>query len=318
MSSSMYGTMGHPQTEVRSAGIHSGSGGLFLDANKKFSGLVADTLSKHPQVPSHHNASAYIRSGDDRNVEVLKRTGSITNIHGDWNPKSAGFQTVAIPGYGGHVAGKIAENLHGGTFRSENHLATSTLPHRSMRRTWSEPMRISVNDSALGSGKGMDVPSRIPGYGGTIPGKNSETVHGLRFAEANAEAQRLRQVNPAVTCEGWLKRGVWPVDRMHTYKWNNRFIQTGGQELFSEANDSESYQMNRKMGHTFGLKPPKANPHKPGDRYIHAKHEKKKVARLDPSKVPAAGASSYAPILEGQRWQIHNALTLKNGNQRML
>jgi len=317
MASTMHGTMGHPQIEARAAGTHSGTGGLFLDAGKKFSGLVADTLSKHPPVPSVHNASSFVRTGDGRDVEVLHRTGSITNIHGDWNPKSAGFQTVAVPGYGGHVAGKVAENLHGGTFRSENSLATQALPHRSMRRTWSEPMRISVNNSALGTGRGLDVAPRIPGYSGTIPGKNSESIHGLRFAEANEEAQRLRQANPAVTCEGWLKRGQWPVDRMHSYKWNNRFIQTGGQALFSDAQDVESYEMSKKMGSTFGLKPPKPNPHKPGDRYLHAKNQKK-VARLDPSKVPAAGASSYAPILEGQRWQIHNALTLKNGNQRMI
>lgn len=91
------------------------------------------------------------------------------------------------------------------------------------------------NTQALGTGKGLEVgvsilaalksqvPSRIPGYGGcgafgrperharNIPGKLSETVHGSRFAEANATAQSLRALNPAVTCEGWLKRGVWPV-----------------------------------------------------------------------------------------------------------
>ncbi|CAE7665732.1 unnamed protein product [Symbiodinium sp. KB8] len=150
------------------------------------------------------------------------------------------MQAIAIPGYRGHIAGKVSENLHGGTFGSENHLATQSLPLRSMRRTWSEPFRAANHDPALGTGKGLEVPSRIPGYAGTIPGKLSETVHGMRFAEASESAQALRTHNPQVTSDGWLKRGVWPVDRMHTYQWNNRFVQTGGQALFSPAQDLES------------------------------------------------------------------------------
>eukprot|EP00440_Ansanella_granifera_P075732 gb/GFBE01082178.1/.p1 GENE.gb/GFBE01082178.1/~~gb/GFBE01082178.1/.p1 ORF type:complete len:310 (+),score=32.62 gb/GFBE01082178.1/:1-930(+) len=305
--------------DARPAGIHSGTGGLSLDAGKKFSGLVADTLSRHPPVPSVHNAPSFIRTGDCRDVEVLHRTGHLSATqHSEGNPaRSRGFQTVAIPGYGGHVAGKVAENVHGATFRSENHLATQALPMRSMRRTWSEPMRISCNDSGLGTGAALEVAPRIPGYMGNIPGKMSETVHGIRFAEANEMAGSLRNHNHHVTCEGWLKRGVWPVDRMHTYKWNNRFISTGHSSLFRDDHHCESFEASNKMGTTFGLKPPKPNPHKPGDRYIHTKHEKKKVARLDPSKVPAAGSSSYAPILDGQRWQMHHALQLGNGNQRV-
>ena len=59
------------------------------------------------------------------------------------------MQALAIPGYRGHIAGKdphpgssldalpdarlprkVSENLHGGTFGSENHLATQSLPLR--------------------------------------------------------------------------------------------------------------------------------------------------------------------------------------------
>eukprot|EP00931_Biecheleriopsis_adriatica_P080984 TRINITY_DN54331_c0_g1_i1.p1 TRINITY_DN54331_c0_g1~~TRINITY_DN54331_c0_g1_i1.p1 ORF type:complete len:335 (-),score=29.96 TRINITY_DN54331_c0_g1_i1:65-988(-) len=303
--------------DCRAAGIHSGSGHLTLDAGKKHSGLLLDTISRHPPVPSAHNAPSFVRSGDGKDVEVLHRTGSFSSVH-ESPSRSKGFQTVAIPGYGGHIAGKVAENMHGGTFRQENNLATQSLPHRSMRRTWSEPLRISCNSSAKGTGAGLEVAPRIPGYMGTIPGKMSETVHAVRFGEANEMAQAYRRQNHHVTCEGWLKRGVWPVDRLHTYKFNNRFIQSDGQELFHDEHLAESYECNKRLGHTFGIFPPKPNPHKPGDRYIHSKYEKKKVARLDPSKVPAAGSSSYAPILEGQRWQMHHALQLKNGNQRMV
>ena len=103
------------------------------------------------------------------------------------------MQAIAIPGYRGHIAGKdsptrwshnalppcltpdsrllprkVSENLHGGTFGSENHLATQSLPlrpglcfrlapcfpgscpgARSMRRTWSEPFRVANHDPVL-------------------------------------------------------------------------------------------------------------------------------------------------------------------------
>lgn len=298
---------------IRGAGIHSGTGGLFLDAAMKYSGVVGDSLKRHPKVPSVHRGPAFVRTGDGKDVEVLHRTGSFSSTHhgGDQKSSSSGFQRVAIPGYGGHVAGKVAENMHGATFRSENNSATQGLPMRSMRRTWSEPITISYNDSALGTGRGADVASRIPGYMGTIPGKQSESVHGMRFAEANETANSLRNSNPHISCDSWLKRGVWPVDRMSTYKWNNRFTHSVGQAIFSDAQEAQSSEYNYRMGQTFGLKPPKANPHEPGDRYVHNRDKKKpKAARVNPSDVPAAGASSYHPILEGQRWKVHNSLQL--------
>lgn len=297
------------------AGSHSGGAGVCcLDSGKKFSGLISDTLRQYPHSHNVSSTPAFIRSGDRRAIEVLDRTGNLSATRAC---RPLPMQAIAIPGYRGHIAGKVSENLHGGTFGSENHLATQSLPLRSMRRTWSEPFRAANHDPELGTGKGLEVPSRIPGYAGTIPGKLSETVHGMRFAEASESAQALRTHNPQVTSDGWLKRGVWPVDRMHTYQWNNRFVQTGGQALFSPAQDLESLEMSKNMGTTFGLHPPQPNPHKPGDRYIHSKFEKKKEARLDPSKVPAAGASTYSQILEGERWKVHYALQLQTGCQRM-
>lgn len=294
---------------ARAAGMHSGTGGLFLDSAAKYSGIVGDSMKRHPKVPSVHHVPPFVRTGDCKDVQVLHRTGSFSSSHhgGDqWNRSSSGFQRIAVPGYGGHVTGKVAENVHGGTFRSENHLATQSLPMRSMRRTWSEPVSISYNDSALGTGRGLDVPSRIPGYSGTIPGKQSESVHGMRFAQANETAQSLRNSNPHISCDGWLKRGCWPVDRMSTYKWNNRFTHSVGQAIFSDAQEAEASEYNYRMGHTFGLRPPKPNPHEPGDRYVHNKNKKQpKAARVNPSDVPAAGASSYHPMLDGKRWEVH-------------
>jgi len=291
-----------------------------MDGSKPWSGLVADTLRRHPS--GHHwpNPAATITSGDRRDIEVLHRTGSMSqSLPSSPAGRTCGFQRVAIPGYGGHVAGKVAENKHGGTVRADNDWATQTMPGRQMRRSISEPYRISANDVAgAGNGcPGLSVAPRIPGYMGTIPGQVSESVHGMRFGDANETAQDLRR-DPRVDCSGWLKRGVWPVDRMSTYKWNNRFISTGAQDLFTPAQEAEAFAFNQKMGQTFGLRPPMANPNKPGDRYLHSKTEKKKVARLDPSKVKAAGASSYAPILEGERWKLHNSIQLGNGNQRFL
>jgi len=301
--------------DVQPAGSQSGSAGVCcLDSGKKFHGLISETMKRYPSAVEVRSMPTFLRSGDRRNIEVLQRTG---NLSATYATRPLPMQAVAIPGYRGHISGKVSENIHGGTFGSENHLATQSLPIRSMRRTWSEPFRRGHPDSALGTGKGLEVPSRIPGYAGNIPGKLSETVYGTRFAEANESAQMLRTSNPNVTCDGWLKRGVFPVDRMHTYQWNNRFVQTGGQALFSAAQDEESLAMSRKMGSTFGLQPPQPNPHKPGDRYMHAKFEKKKVARLDPSQVKAAGASTYAPELEGQRWAMHYSLQLQTGGQRM-
>eukprot|EP00933_Yihiella_yeosuensis_P021965 TRINITY_DN17301_c1_g1_i1.p1 TRINITY_DN17301_c1_g1~~TRINITY_DN17301_c1_g1_i1.p1 ORF type:complete len:309 (-),score=57.59 TRINITY_DN17301_c1_g1_i1:83-1009(-) len=305
--------------EIRPAGRESGTAGLLLDASKPYSGLVAETL-KRSWKPTHCRAQSFVATGDKRDLEVLKRHGQLSSsMHSQgapWASKSQGFQRVAIAGYGGHVAGKVAENIYGGTFKEENQQATQGIPLRNLRRTMSEPFRISVHDTPGGT-RGLEVAPRVPGYMGTIPGKLSETVHGMRTAESNELAQSLRGHNAAVTSEGWLKRGVWPVDRMATYKWTNRAMKLGGQDLFTEAQNAESHEMNKSLGHTFGLHPPPPNPHKPGDRYLHIKYEKKKEARLDPSTIPAAGVHSYSIKLDGQRWKMHNCLQLAQGNQRM-
>lgn len=283
-----------------------------MDSGKPFSGAIAETLRKpwKPGFVPEASVPSFVRSGDSKDLEVLKGAGHFSGTSFSDSRKS-GCQGLAIPGYGGHIAGKVAENLHGGTFRSENLWATQGTSLRSLRRTCSEPFRIV----AIGN-KGLEVAPHIPGFAGTIPGKVSESVHGSRFAEANEAANALRQNNSDASTDSWLKRGVWPVDRMATFKWNNRFVRMDAQDLLTCEQETEASKMNKLMGHTFGLHPPERNPHKPGDRFVHVKTEKNKAARLDPSKVKAAGASSYSSQLDGQRWQMHYAVQIGGGNQR--
>mmetsp|Transcript_71587 Transcript_71587/g.213628 ORF Transcript_71587/g.213628 Transcript_71587/m.213628 type:complete len:244 (-) Transcript_71587:158-889(-) len=185
---------------------------------------------------------------------------------------------VCIPGYTGHIAGKIAENCHGGTFRIENELVAQTLPLRrsAMRRSLSEPQSLATAAAGTLSGtKGLSVAPRVPGYMGAIPGKDSETVHGLRFAEASEAAGALRQHNPHVSCEGWMRRGHWAADPLPSYNWNNRFVSSGGFHLFTPEQEQEAHEVSQKLGRTFGFKTAKHSKYKPGDRFLHSLAQKK-------------------------------------------
>eukprot|EP00434_Breviolum_minutum_P009793 symbB.v1.2.008624.t1/scaffold516.1/size216213/10 len=136
------------------AGSQSGNAGICcLDSGKKFSGLVSDTMRRYPSAAEVTSVPAFIRSGDNRDIEVVQNTGTMSS----YSNRPLPLQALAIPGYRGHISGKVAENLHGGTFGSENQLATQTLPMRSMRRTWSEPFRKQHCDSATGTGKGLEA-----------------------------------------------------------------------------------------------------------------------------------------------------------------
>lgn len=294
-----------------------------MDGTKPLSGIAGDLLRKNHR---DHSVSApsFVHTGDMCAHEVLPRAPMSPHMTGSIPRKGSQHQQVCIPGYTGHVAGKVAENLHGGTFRSENERATSG---HNMRRSSSDPSLAMTAPAALsngfsgfgatGSRKGLSVAPRVPGYMGNVPGKMSETVHGIRFAEASEAAQNLRDRNPHVCCEGWLRRGVWPVDNMATYKYNNKFVAANTQTLFSDAQEQEARESNDRLGRTFGLKPPKVTVYKPGDRYLHtlcvkAGEEKRK----DPSKLTPAGQPTHSVQLDGERWRLHNAITIGNGAQR--
>jgi len=249
-----------------------------------------------------------------RETDVNYMSGGIPKHAATWakHPRQSG----TIPGYCGHIAGKVAENIHGATFGSENERAIRACPMRDMRRTLSAPDHLASYTAGKCDTRSLKAASRIPGYMGNIPGKMSETVHAASFGEANENAQSLRNHNPHVTCEGWMQSGTWPVDRRATYKFAGRTTQCDFMPHFTAEMEMESYKSNEKLGRVFGLKPAKQNQYGPGDRHLHIFNPPKK-SRKDPSTYKAAGCSSYDAKLDQQRWLLHNTLALTNGNQRI-
>lgn len=226
-------------------------------------------------------------------------------------------QTRCIPGYTGHISGKVAENVHGSGFGPENCRASQELPVREMRRTCSLPNTISA--PRLDQSCGMSVAPRVPGYAGAIPGKASESVHGMSIGRANEVAQQLRASNPHVSSDGWMKRGNWPADRMATYKFSAISQRADSHSLFTEEQEQEATIMNKKLGQTFGLRPKKEDrrvPEEKGKRFLHYHHGGAGGAKIDVTSVGPAGSATHNPALDQERWRLHNALVLTNGNQR--
>jgi len=225
-------------------------------------------------------------------------------------------QQAAISGYGGHVAGKVAENLHGGSLGEENERASMGLSARdSLFMSLSSPeLHRSTLSSSFTSSEGSPSPKRgfivaprIPGFRGHVPGKLSENVHGFNVADANSTANSLRHYNPHANSECWLRKGEWPVDRQMTYKWRGRAATTAMQDHFTNEEQVAMADGNRRLGYTFGMNAPPANRHKPGDRYLHLQDSQvsSKKTRIDPTKMGAAGQSSYSTILDDERRKQH-------------
>jgi hypothetical protein len=308
------------QLDAPPAGARSGNLTVSLDGARPIKGLVGDVLKK-PHRSSSASKATRMATGDAVHCEILGReqgtshmTGGIPKHGHTWaeHPR----QTGVVPGYCGHIAGKVAENIHGGTFGSENERSIRACPMRDMRRTLSAPDHLATYMEGKWDSRALKASSRVPGYMGHIPGKQSETVHGNTFGEANDMAQTLRNCNPHVSCEGWMQPGSWPADRKATYKFAGRTTRCDFMSHFTHEQEMDSYHSNTKLGSTFGLKTPKKNPHAPGDRYMHIFNPPQKKSHIDPTKMQAAGCSTYSPKLDGQRWMLHNALALSNGNQR--
>jgi len=142
------------------------------------------------------------------------------------------------------VQGKVAENLHGGTFRADNERATQSLPLQRTHGAWAGYNRLSappVARTSTSMSRALKMAPSVPGYMGNIPGKDAETVHGVRMAEAVRVAQKLRDEPPVTEAHSWLSRGVWPVDRMATYKWSNRFSKTNLDPIFTTQEDGHAF-----------------------------------------------------------------------------
>lgn len=307
------------QLDAPPAGARSGNLTVSLDGALPIKGLVGDVLKK-PHRSSSASRAQKMSTGDAADCHIMAResdnnymSGGLPKHGHTWakHPR----QTGVIPGYCGHIAGKVAENIHGGTFGSENERSLRACPLRDFRRTLSAPEHLATYMEGKWDTRSLKAASRIPGYMGNVPGKMSETVHGARFGEANEMAQSLRECNPHVTCDGWMQSGTWPVDRRATYKFAGRTTQCDFMPHFTQDMEMESYKSNQKLGRVFGLKPPKPNQYGPGDRMLHI-FNPPKMSRRGPHTYPAAGTPSYSAKLDSQRWMLHNCLALSNGNQR--
>lgn len=307
-------------SEARAAGARSGIGAVLLDGSKPLSGLLADTLRREvpqPRTPAPFAGSIASDPGPHR--EVLGRSRSEPTMSGSIPRPGVMKQYVALPGYKGHVQGKVSENMHGGTFGSENRRATQTLPLQRTHGAWVgfNTLEAPPVADARRHSRAPKVAQTVPGYMGTIPGKDSETIHGVRMAEASRRSQLIRDEPPVTEIHSWLKRGVWPVDRMATYKWSNRFSKINLDAIFTTQEDEHAFEATRELGRTFGMKAEHPHLHKPSDRYLHALIKPKtRTAKVDPN-APAAGQASISNFLDQERWRLHyGQISGGTGNQR--
>mmetsp|Transcript_48492 Transcript_48492/g.135512 ORF Transcript_48492/g.135512 Transcript_48492/m.135512 type:complete len:408 (-) Transcript_48492:5-1228(-) len=136
-----------------------------------------------------------------------------------WSSSSGGTSSpsrrasVAVPGYSGHVPGKVAENIHGKSVPYANESALAAVERsrsaQQLRRNSVESdagcsdMRVqraepdNVRAAVVGrlssaadsrsdcSGTSAPRMRAIPGYAGHIPGRQAENVHGATFAAAS-------------------------------------------------------------------------------------------------------------------------------------
>lgn len=282
---------------MRNAGARPGAEGPNLDAGSYGGGFP-------PGGGSASSMSMTLATGDSLRTQVLPRPprssyGSLA--------EGARRQRIAIPGYTGHVDGKVAENIHGETFNCENERATRGLPQRELRRTMAHSLSAPTLERDPAP-RGLSVAPRVPGYTGNVPGIHSETVMGCRFAEASEAAQEMRRNNPHNSSKSWLRSGCWPADTMATYKFaTGRLSMLSTQPMFSEAEDAASYESNRRLGLTFGLRPTEKPHYKPGDRFVHHKGRVEQAAsNSGVSFSGSAGVHTHDRRLDTRRHKEHN------------
>jgi hypothetical protein len=296
---------------MRPAGTCARANSFCLDGTKPLAGLAGDSPVSSPTTRRSPTAvKRVLFSGDNTDIVSLPNRGVRSpHLTGGLPRQGVKKQQVCPPGYSGHIAGKVSENLHGATFAVEKERAVEWVPAREMlRQSLSSPQLRRCTLDSLGENsspsRGMRAIPRLPGYSGHIPGKMAESVYGTRFAESNEEAQCLRRDNPHTNSDGWLRRSNWPCDQAMTYKWiSGRSSQMDGCSHFSRAQEEEISRANARLGHAFGCSPAEKNLFVPGDRYIHASSASpcKEVVRINPAAQEQAGASSYSPLLDKAR-----------------
>mmetsp|Transcript_117001 Transcript_117001/g.164430 ORF Transcript_117001/g.164430 Transcript_117001/m.164430 type:complete len:245 (+) Transcript_117001:132-866(+) len=134
------------------------------------------------------------------NVEILTATSQVIAARSERRPLApeagsamlrpgTGQAASAVPGYSGHVPGKLSENIVGATCAAANALAASAAPGTI---TWQRTDAPGVSArSRAGAAEGRAV----PGYTGYVHGKRPEPdVMGMPgpFRAANEHADKVR------------------------------------------------------------------------------------------------------------------------------
>lgn len=264
---------------VKAAGVRSGgSGGVTIDGVKPLHASLHQLPRGGRQRPASAGATIGRRSGDDP-TGIRSLEGRRSN-----RPRSASSSS------------------------SGRHRRSSQAPHRA--RPQSAPAARTSQDDF--PGENYIAAPHVPGYMGHVPGVAAKSVFGVGSSAAHLMGQSLREFDPSITSDGWLRRGEWPADRMATYKFSGLKALQSGQDIFSKAQLHEAHDSNTRLGHAFGLsvKEP-ANQWTAGDRYLHGAprlcggiQRGCSVAAMNP-----AGACSYTRSFTDSRWKNHNMFT---------
>lgn len=230
-------------------------------------------------------------------------------------------QQDSIPGYRGHIQGKVAENIHGGTFVHDNVAAAAQASQAlplSKGLSSRRPLRRPLSAPNLRQRSGLKVIPHVPGYTGFIPHKQAEAVHGLRYADANDVAHALDLNQQASRSNTWMRKGHWPSNKMDSHELFSRCAQQDAQRYFTPREDEVTCENNRRLGHTFGWLPPAPNVYRAGSRYLCTSGSQfhKHHTHVDASRMQAAGISNVSQYLDGLRWAKHHGVCIstKAGN----
>jgi len=97
-------------------------------------------------------------------------------------PQAGRLTVSGLPGYTGYVPGKVAENVHGGTFQVVNEMATNKV----------DRIRAGVTTPLLQRGQAPAPGTEVPGYTGFVPGRHVDNVFGQSNAKAAETAYLIK------------------------------------------------------------------------------------------------------------------------------
>ena len=131
------------------------------------------------------------------------------SARGVYFPEVGNFALTGIPGYGGFVPGKRAENIIGATYSRSNQLSAVNVEERGMQggvysSYESQPENLAQYNP-FGVTKAYRRGTDVPGYAGYVPGKYADGVFGHVFARANNISSLLKQKQYGDK-RAWLKQ----------------------------------------------------------------------------------------------------------------